>query len=111
MGSLYDVNQLPIKGDIIVKNDVWFGCNSMVRNGVTIGNGEIIGANSFVVKDVSDYAIVAGNPAKIVKMHFDRKTIAHLLEIAGWNLDIEKINAKLPAICSLNVEGMVWAIT
>ncbi len=71
--SLYDINQLPIKGDIIIKNDVWFGYNSMVRNGVTIGNGAIIGANAFVVKDVPDYAIVAGNPAKIVKMRFDYK--------------------------------------
>lgn len=80
--SLYDVNQLAIKGDIIVKNDVWFGYNSMVRNGVTIGNGAIIGANSFVVMDVPDYAIVAGNPAKLVKMRFDEKSIARLLGIA-----------------------------
>ena len=47
------MNQLPIKGDTIVKNDVWF----MVRNGVTIGNGAIIGANSFVVKDVPDVVL------------------------------------------------------
>ncbi|HJK86167.1 MAG TPA: CatB-related O-acetyltransferase [Candidatus Megaira endosymbiont of Nemacystus decipiens] len=104
--SLYDVNQLPIKGDIIVKNDVWFGYNSMVRNGVTIGNGAIIGANSFVIKDVPDYAIVAGNPAKIVKMRFDEKNIARLLEIAWWDWDIEKINAKLPAICSLDIKAL-----
>ena len=104
--SLYDVNQLPIKGDIVVKNDVWFGYNSMVRNGVTIGNGAIIGANSFVVKDVPDYAIVAGNPAKIVKMRFDEKNIARLLEIAWWDWDIEKINAKLPVICSLDIEAL-----
>ena len=97
---------MPIKGDIIIKNDVWFGYNSLVRNGVTIGNGAIIGANSFVVKDVPDYAIVAGNPAKIVKMRFDEKNIASLLEIAWWDWDIEKINAKLPAICSLDIEAL-----
>lgn len=66
--SLYDVNQLPIKGDIIVKHDIWFVYSSLVRNDVTIGNGAIIDANSFVVKDVPDYAIVAGKSlAKVVK--------------------------------------------
>ena len=80
----------------------------MVRNGVTIGNGAIIGANSFVVKDVPDYAIVAGNPAKIVKMRFDEKNIARLLEIAWWDWDIEKINTKLPAICSLDIEALSY---
>ena len=76
------------------------------RYGMIIGNGAIIGANAFVVKDVSDYAIVAGNPAKIVKMHFDEKNISRLLQIAWWNWNIEKINAKLPAICSLDIETL-----
>ena len=53
-----------------------------------------------------DYAIVAGNPAKIVKMRFDDKNIARLLEIAWWDLDIEKINAKLPAISSLDIDAL-----
>ena len=104
--SLYDVNTLPIKGDIIVKNDVWFGYNSMVRNGVTIGNGAIIGANAFVVKDVPDYAICCGKPPKVIKMRFDDKTIARLLELAWWDWDIERINAKLPAICSLDIDAL-----
>ena len=104
--DVYDINQLPIKGDIIVKNDVWFGYNSCVKNGVTIGNGAIIGANAFVVKDVPDYAIVAGNPAKVVKMRFDDTSIARLLEIAWWDWDIEKITAKLPAICDLDLDAL-----
>lgn len=104
--DVYDVNKLPIKGDIIVKNDVWFGYNSMVKNGVTIGNGAIIGANAFVVKDVPDYAVVCGNPAKIVKMRFDEKSIARLLKLAWWDWDIEKINAKLSAICNMDIEAL-----
>ncbi len=78
----------------------------MVRNGVTIGNGAIIGANSFVVKDVPDYAIGAGNPAKVVKMRFDEKTISRLLDSAWWDWDTEKINTQLPAICSLDSDAL-----
>ena len=104
--DIYDVNQLPIKGDIIVKNDVWFGYNSMVKNGVTIGNGAIIGANAFVVKDVPDYAIVAGNPATVIKMRFDETSIQRLLAIAWWNWDIKEINENLKAICNLDISAL-----
>ena len=69
-------------------------------------NKAIIGANSFVVKDVPDYAIAYGNLAKVIKMRFDEKSISRLLEIAWWDWDIEKINSKLPVICSLGMEAL-----
>lgn len=71
------------KGDIVVGNDVWFAYNSCVKGGVTISHGAIIAANAVVVKDVPPYAIVAGNPAKVVKMRFDALSINKLLQI-GW---------------------------
>lgn len=55
------------KGDIIIGDDVWIGCGSQVLAGVTIGNGAVIAAGSLVNKDVPEYAIVAGVPAKILK--------------------------------------------
>lgn len=59
------------KGDIIVKDDVWIGTNAIICSGVTIGQGAIIAAGSIVTKDVEPYAIVGGNPAKIIKWRFD----------------------------------------
>lgn len=56
----------PVK-EIIVGNDVWFGQSVIVLPGIKIGNGAIIGAGSVVTKDVPPYAIVGGNPAKIIK--------------------------------------------
>ena len=53
---------------VIIKNDVWIGANSVILPGVTIGNGVAIGASSVVTKDIPDYAIVAGVPAKIIKI-------------------------------------------
>lgn len=74
------------KGNIIIKNDVWIGANVVVLSGVTIGNGAVIGANSVVKHSVPDYAIVSGNPARILKYRFEKDFIHELLEIEWWNL-------------------------
>ena len=104
--NAFNVFDLPVKGDIVVGNDVWFGYDSLVMNGVTIGNGAIIAAGSVVVKDVPAYSIVAGNPAKVVKMRFDDKTIDRLQKIAWWDWDIEKITRHLKLICNLDIDQL-----
>jgi len=104
--SAFDVYDLPVKGDIIIGNDVWFGYDSLTMNGVTIGHGAIIGARSMVVKDVPPYSIVAGNPAKVVKQRFDDATIERLLQIAWWDWNIEKINKNLDVICHLDIDRL-----
>ena len=55
--------------------------------GVTIGNGAVIAANSVVTKDVTDYAVVVGSPAKVIKMKYDNHIISKLNQIAWWNWD------------------------
>jgi len=72
---------------VIIKNDVWIGANSVIMPGVTIGNGAIIGAGAVVTKNVPDYAIVAGVPAKIIKYRFSEEIIKRLLELKWWDLD------------------------
>ena len=66
------LDDLPLKGDTVVGSDVWIGQNVTVMPGVHIGDGAIIGANSVVTKDVPDYAVAVGNPARVVKM-LDKK--------------------------------------
>ena len=102
----FPTSDFVVKGDIIIGNDVWFGYNSLVMNGVTIGDGAIIAAGALVVKDVPPYSIVAGNPAKVVKKRFDDETISRLLDIAWWDWDIEKINQNLQLICSLDIDKL-----
>ena len=75
-------------------------------NGVTIGNGAIIAARSVVVKDIPAYSFVAGNPAKVVKMRFDDRTIDRLQKIAWWNWNIEKINKHLKLVCHLDIDKL-----
>jgi len=102
----YNIADLPVKGDIIVGNDVWFGYDSLIKGGVTIGDGAIIATRAVVVKDVPPYAIVGGNPAKVIKMRFDEKTIDRLLKIAWWNWGIEKINLNLHLICNADIDRL-----
>lgn len=92
------------KGDNVVGNDVWFGHESLVMPGVTIGDGAIIAARSVVTKDVPPYCIVGGNPAKIIRQRFPDTTIQDLLEIQWWNWDVAKITKNIQAIVGNQVE-------
>lgn len=78
------------KGSIIIQNDVWIGYGVTIMGGVTVHNGAVIAANSTVTKDVPPYAIVAGNPARVIKYRFDPETIERLQRIQWWYWD-EKI--------------------
>jgi acetyltransferase-like isoleucine patch superfamily enzyme len=79
------------KGDIEVANDVWIGFGATILSGVHIGNGAVIGARAVVSKNVPPYAIVAGNPAKIVKYRFNTKVIDRLLKEKWWNWPKQEI--------------------
>jgi acetyltransferase-like isoleucine patch superfamily enzyme len=69
---------------IQIGNDVWIGHGAMVLPGVTIGDGAIIGANAMVTKDVPPYAVLVGNPGRVVKQRFPDEVIADLLELKWW---------------------------
>lgn len=70
-----------------IGNDVWIGQKSFIKAGIHIGNGAIIGAHSMVTHDVDDYAIIAGNPAKVIRYRFDPWIVAKLMEIKWWDFD------------------------
>jgi len=74
---------------VIIGNDVWVGAGCYIKDGVNIGNGCIIASGSVVVKDIPDYAIVGGVPAKIIKYRFSDKIIKQLKELKWWNYDID----------------------
>jgi len=69
------------KGFVVIGNDVWIGRNAMIMSGVHIGDGAVVGAGSIITKDVPPYAIVAGNPAKVVRYRFNEDQIERLLRI------------------------------
>jgi len=98
--------ELPYKGDTIIGNDVWVGYEATIMAGVKVGNGAIIATKSVVTSDVPDYAIVGGNPAKVIKMRFDEETIEKLVNIAWWDWSAEKITENLEAIVGNDLESL-----
>lgn len=74
--------------DVVIGNDVWIASNVTIFRGVTIGDGAVIGAGSIVTKDVPNYAIVAGVPAKIIKYRFNSEVIDRLNKLQWWNYDL-----------------------
>jgi virginiamycin A acetyltransferase len=77
--------------ETIIGNDVWIGANVILPGGVRVGNGAIIAAGAVVVKDVPPYAIVGGNPAKVIRYRFSDDQIKLLLESEWWNWSLETI--------------------
>ncbi len=86
-----DRNYFEENSRIIIKNDVWIGARVFLRDGVTIGNGAVVAAGSVVIKDVPDYAIVGGAPARIIKYRFEPGQIETLLKLQWWNWSQEAL--------------------
>lgn len=91
------------KGDIYVGNDVWIGRDAKILSGVKINDGAVVGANSLVTKDVPDYAIVAGNPAKIIKYRFNDNIVKKLLDIKWWDFKEEELVKAIPLLQSKDI--------
>lgn len=92
------------KGNVLIGNDVWIGRQTLILSGVNIGDGAIVGAGSVVTKDVEDYAIVAGNPAKFIKFRFAPDDIIRLKQIKWWDWPVEKIKKAQPLLMSENID-------
>ena len=79
---------------LFVGNDVYIGLNVTILPSVSsIGDGAVIGAGSVVVKDVPPYAVIGGNPSKIIKYRFEQETIDKITESAWWEKDINELKA------------------
>lgn len=81
-----------------IGHDVWIAANCIIRQGVTIGDGAVVGAGSFVNKDVPPYAIVFGSPAKLYKYRFEQETIDELNSSHYWEFEPEKAKSILKRI-------------
>ncbi len=90
------------KGAITIGSGAVISYGATIRSGVTIGEGAVIGANAVVVRDVPPFAIVAGNPARVIRMRFDDATIEALLRVRWWNLTYESLITHAATIAQLH---------
>lgn len=84
-------NDVTSSGPIVIGHDVWIGVNSVILSGVKVGDGAVIAAGSVVTKDVPDFAIIAGNPGRVVKFRFEDTVILEIKRDPWWNKDISNL--------------------
>jgi acetyltransferase-like isoleucine patch superfamily enzyme len=76
---------------VTVGHDVWIGRSAILLPGVCVGDGAVVGAGAVVTKPVPPYAIVAGNPARLIRYRFNEDIIARLQAIQWWSLDEKRL--------------------
>lgn len=97
----------PCKGPTKIGNDVWIGMGALILAGITIGDGAVIGAGSVVTRDVPPYAIVGGNPARLIRYRFDEETIVALLKMRWWAWDIVDIKNACPMLMQADIGAFI----
>jgi acetyltransferase-like isoleucine patch superfamily enzyme len=101
------LHDLPPHFPITIGNDVWIAANVKIKQGVKIGDGAVLATECFVTKDVPPYAVVGGNPAKIIKYRFTEEQIKDLLDIKWWNWEDEEIKKVVPLLVSNNIDEFI----
>lgn len=88
----------------VMGNDVWIGHGAVVLPGVTLGNGAAVGAGAIVTKDVPPFAIVVGNPGRILRYRFAPEIIAALERIAWWDWTHDQLRLGLADFRAMSAE-------
>lgn len=83
------------KGPIIIEDEAWIGSSAIVMSGVRIGKGAIVAAGAIVTKSVPPYAIVGGNPAKIIRYKFSEDIIEELMTLRLIEVPVEWFKANI----------------
>lgn len=90
-----------------IGHDVWIGHGAIILPGVSIGHGAVVGAGAVVTKDVPNYTIVAGVPARVLKRRFPEAVEEALLALAWWDWSHERLRAALPDFRALSIEAFI----
>ncbi|HAD84372.1 MAG TPA: type B chloramphenicol O-acetyltransferase [Brevundimonas sp.] len=93
-------------GDTVIGNDVWIGSEAIIMPGVKIGDGAVIGTRALVTRDVEPYAIIGGNPARVIRKRFDDDSIAMLMQMKWWDWDDARLGEAMPLLCSGDITAL-----
>lgn len=93
--------------DSFIGSDVYLNHGVIVHGGIRIGHGACIGSGAVITKDVPDYAVVGGVPAKVIRYRFSPEQIEALLEIAWWDWPEDEVRAAVPLLASEDIDGFI----
>lgn len=93
-------------GDTVIGHDVWIGAEAMIMPGIRVGHGALIGARAVVTRDVEPYAVVAGNPARVIRMRFGEAERAMLLEMRWWDWTDHQLRDAMPLLTDGDVAAL-----
>lgn len=98
------------RGDTVLNDGCWLGMRCMIMPGVTVGEGAIIAAGSIVTKDVPDYAVVGGNPAKILKYRFSESDIGRILALNIYDRSEDELESVRTLLSSNDLDALEFAL-
>ena len=88
---------------VVIGHDTWIGHNAQIKPEVTVGHGAVVASGAVVTKDVPAYAIVAGVPAKVIRMRLPEDLAARMIALAWWDWDHARLRAALEDFRRLSV--------
>lgn len=92
---------------VTIGHDVWIGHGAIVLPGRSIGDGAVVAAGAVVTKDVAPYAIVAGNPARVIRPRFAPDIAARLIALGWWDWEHDRLHAALEEFRRLDVAAFL----
>ena len=97
---------------VTIGNDVWIGHGAVIMPGISIGHGSVIGANAVVTRDVGNYTIVAGSPARPIRARFPAEIVERLLTLQWWDWPVAMIYRAMPDIQVLEISEFLdkWEV-
>jgi acetyltransferase-like isoleucine patch superfamily enzyme len=107
LGPSGPVERPDSRGDIVIGSDVWIAANAIILSGVTIGDGAIVGAGTVVASDIPPYAVVAGNPAGVIRKRFSEPIIDELPALRWWDLSAKDIMSLRPLLQGNDVKRFI----